>query len=176
MPGRRLVARNYIFPFLSVCEDAYTSCGAEEAEVLIQSSSWHRGCKRGNYGNSQELSAAIAQNPPDAKMLQMVANVFLTDIALNENGKPIDKFQNKLRLCFHDFSKKCADALVLNKQLILPDQLAYQTELQKNYVEFTRKMAPIMGGTTRANDRKDLVTNAEHALAVAAEIGPVTSV
>ncbi|VDO33129.1 unnamed protein product [Haemonchus placei] len=141
---------------------------------------------------TRELSAAIAQNPPDAKMLQMVlqgcigttvnqgpiqvANVFLTDIAVNENGKPIDKFQNKLRLCFHDFSKKCADALVLNKQLILPDQLAYQSELQKNYIEFTRKMAPIIDGTTRATGRKDLVTNAEHALVVAAEIGPVTSV
>uniref|UniRef100_A0A0K0CU62 DOCKER domain-containing protein n=1 Tax=Angiostrongylus cantonensis TaxID=6313 RepID=A0A0K0CU62_ANGCA len=55
-----------------------------------------------------------------------VANVFLTDVALNEYGKPVDKFQNKLRLCFRDFSKKCADALILNKQLILPDQLAYQ--------------------------------------------------
>ncbi|WKX95563.1 hypothetical protein Q1695_012204 [Nippostrongylus brasiliensis] len=142
---------------------------------------------------TRELSAAIVQNPPDAKMLQMVlqgcigttvnqgpiqvANVFLKDIALNEYGKPIDKLQNKLKLCFRDFTKKCADALVLNKQLILPDQLAYQSELQKNYVEFTRRMAPIMGGTPRSPDHKDpLVTQAGRAVAVAAEIGPVTSV
>lgn len=58
-----------------------------------------------------------------------VANVFLKDIVLNEYGVPIDKLQNKLKICFHDFSKKCADALVLNKQLILPDQLAYQVSV-----------------------------------------------
>ncbi|ETN73561.1 dedicator of cytokinesis [Necator americanus] len=141
---------------------------------------------------TRELAAAIAQNPPDAKMLQMVlqgcigttvnqgpiqvANVFLTDVALNEFGKPIDKLQNKLRLCFRDFSKKCADALTLNKNLILPDQLAYQTELQKNYVEFTRRMAPIIGCNGSHHERKEVTTHAEHAVAVAAEIGPVTSV
>uniref|UniRef100_A0A183FKK0 DOCKER domain-containing protein n=1 Tax=Heligmosomoides polygyrus TaxID=6339 RepID=A0A183FKK0_HELPZ len=127
---------------------------------------------------TRELSAAIAQNPPDAKMLQMVLQgcIGTTDIVLNEYGVPIDKLQNKLKICFHDFSKKCADALVLNKQLILPDQLAYQSELQKNYAEFTRRMAPIMGGAPRTNDHKELVTQAERAVAVAAEIGPVTSV
>ncbi|EYC06394.1 hypothetical protein Y032_0076g1034 [Ancylostoma ceylanicum] len=141
---------------------------------------------------TRELAAAIAQNPPDAKMLQMVlqgcigttvnqgpiqvANVFLTDVALNEFGKPVDKLQNKLRLCFRDFSKKCADALTLNKNLILPDQLAYQSELQKNYVEFTRRMAPIIGGGGNRHERKEVTTGAEHAVAVAAEIGPVTSV
>uniref|UniRef100_A0A1I7WWD4 DOCKER domain-containing protein n=1 Tax=Heterorhabditis bacteriophora TaxID=37862 RepID=A0A1I7WWD4_HETBA len=94
---------------------------------------------------TRELSAAIAQNPPDAKMLQMVlqgcigttvnqgpiqvANVFLTDITLDERGKPVDKLQNKLRLCFRDFSKKCADALTLNKYLIQSDQLAYQMSI-----------------------------------------------
>ncbi|CAJ0607791.1 unnamed protein product [Cylicocyclus nassatus] len=145
---------------------------------------------------TRELAAAIAQNPPDAKMLQMVlqgcigttvnqgpiqvANVFLTDVALNEFGKPVDKLQNKLRLCFRDFSKKCADALTLNKNLIMPDQLAYQSELQKNYVDFTRRMAPIIGCTNgngnSRHERKELTTHAEHAVAVAAELGPVTSV
>lgn len=55
-----------------------------------------------------------------------VANVFLAEVSLDERGKPIDRLQNKLRLCFRDFSKRCADALSLNKQLIQPDQLAYQ--------------------------------------------------
>ena len=32
-----------------------------------------------------------------------VANIFLGDIVLDERGKPVDKLQNKLRLCFRDF-------------------------------------------------------------------------
>lgn len=52
--------------------------------------------------------------------------MFLTSVVLDERGKPIDKLQNKLRLCFKDFSKKCADALHKNKQLIQADQQAYQ--------------------------------------------------
>ncbi|MFH4975543.1 hypothetical protein AB6A40_002252 [Gnathostoma spinigerum] len=110
---------------------------------------------------TRELAAASAQVPPDAKMLQMVlqgcigttvnqgplevANVFLNQIELDDRGKPIDKFQNKLRLSFKNFSKKCSDALHKNKQLIQADQQAYQDELEKNYIEFTKKMAPVFG-------------------------------
>ena len=59
--------------------------------------------------------------PPDPKMLQLVlqgcigttvnqgpiemANVFLGDL-LDGTRKTPDKHQNKLRLCFKDFSKK----------------------------------------------------------------------
>lgn len=52
--------------------------------------------------------------------------MFLTNVALNERGRPVDKLQNRLRLCFKDFSKKCADALQKNKHLIQADQQAYQ--------------------------------------------------
>ncbi|VDK84318.1 unnamed protein product, partial [Onchocerca ochengi] len=140
---------------------------------------------------TRELAAATAQDPPDAKMLQMVlqgcigttvnqgpievANVFLTNIVLDERGKPMDKFQNKLRLCFKDFSKKCADALQKNKKLIQADQQAYQNELQKNYIEFTKRMAPIVGiRKNRCSEAHAL--EVMHAAAVAAELGPVTSV
>ena len=67
----------------------------------------------------EELEAAI--RPPDPKMLQLVlqgcigttvnqgplemANVFLGDL-LDGTRKTPDKHQNKLRLCFKDFSKK----------------------------------------------------------------------
>lgn len=50
--------------------------------------------------------------------LLQIANVFLSEIALDMRGKPTDKLQNKLRLCFKDFSKKCADALQKNRNLI----------------------------------------------------------
>ncbi|GMT14434.1 hypothetical protein PFISCL1PPCAC_5731, partial [Pristionchus fissidentatus] len=111
---------------------------------------------------TRELGAAIAQSPPDAKMLQMVlqgcigttvnqgpievANVFLSNVI---DGRPMDKQQNKLRLAFRDFSKKCSDALSFNKQLIHADQLAYQNELHRNYNEFTRKMAPMLSKAPR---------------------------
>nr|CRZ23221.1 Bm4167 [Brugia malayi] len=140
---------------------------------------------------TRELAAATVQDPPDAKMLQMVlqgcigttvnqgpievANVFLTNMILDEHGKPMDKFQNKLRLCFKDFSKKCADALQKNRKLIQADQQAYQNELQKNYIEFTKRMAPIVGiRKTKCSEAHTL--KAVHAAAVAAELGPVTAV
>ncbi|EFO23679.1 hypothetical protein LOAG_04806 [Loa loa] len=140
---------------------------------------------------TRELAAATAQDPPDAKMLQMVlqgcigttvnqgpievANVFLTNMVLDERGKPMDKFQNKLRLCFKDFSKKCADALQKNRKLIQADQQAYQNELQKNYIEFTKRMAPIVG-IRKSKCSEAHTLKAVHAAAVAAEIGPVTAV
>uniref|UniRef100_A0A914X6L0 Dedicator of cytokinesis protein 7 n=1 Tax=Plectus sambesii TaxID=2011161 RepID=A0A914X6L0_9BILA len=144
-----------------------------------------------------ELGAATALHPPDAKMLQMVlqgcvgttvnqgpmeiANVFLTDLALDSRGKPTDKLQNKLRLCFKDFSKKCADALQKNRQLIQADQQAYQNELQRNYIEFTKRMAPIVGtaavggGTLKRHhkhDRKEQLLSAS----ASDEFGPVSAV
>ncbi|XP_065206218.1 dedicator of cytokinesis protein 7 [Planococcus citri] len=105
-----------------------------------------------------ELAHSIQQDPPDTKILQMVlqgcigttvnqgpmemATVFLTPL-LDENHEPT-KLQNKLRLCFKDFSKKCSDALRKNKNLIGPDQRDYQRELERNYHRFTDKLTPLI--------------------------------
>lgn len=64
-----------------------------------------------------ELYAATQQEPPDPKILQMVlqgcigttVNQGPLEMALTFlpcDGKPLTKHQNKLRLCFKDFSKK----------------------------------------------------------------------
>lgn len=64
-----------------------------------------------------ELSAATVQEPPDPKILQMVlqgcigttVNQGPLEMALTFlpcDGKPLTRHQNKLRLCFKDFSKK----------------------------------------------------------------------
>ncbi|VDN25837.1 unnamed protein product [Gongylonema pulchrum] len=119
---------------------------------------------------TRELAAATAQDPPDAKMLQMVlqgcigttvnqgpievANVFLTNVILDEQGKPVDRLQNKLRLCFKDFSKKCADALHKNKQLIQADQQAYQVRfifLIKDKSDFLAGLLQTFGISNTAN-------------------------
>ncbi len=111
----------------------------------------------------EELEAATLQEPADPKILQMVlqgcigttvnqgplevANVFLRDLFLHSNNPEtipvISKHQNKLRLCFKDFDKKCDDALKRNKKLITPDQKEYQKELEKNYARFHAHMAPL---------------------------------
>ncbi|XP_026681191.1 dedicator of cytokinesis protein 7 isoform X2 [Diaphorina citri] len=107
---------------------------------------------------TQELSNSIRQEPPDPKILQMVlqgcigttvnqgpmemAVVFLSDLLDGE--KSPTKLQNKLRLCFKDFSKKCCDALRKNKTLIGPDQKDYQKELERNYHRFTDKLMPLI--------------------------------
>ncbi|XP_071439283.1 dedicator of cytokinesis protein 7 [Hetaerina americana] len=105
-----------------------------------------------------ELSLATTQEPPDPKILQMVlqgcigttvnqgpmevATVFLSDLV--DNQKAPTKTQNKLRLCFKEFSKKCADALRKNKNLIGPDQRDYQRELERNYHRFTDRLMPLI--------------------------------
>lgn len=125
-----------------------------------------------------ELSAATNQEPSDPKILQMVlqgcigttvnqgpmemALVFLS--GLSDGSTIPTKFQNKLRLCFKDFSKKyvtfkislkictyllmthfrCHDALKKNKNLILADQKDYQKELERNYLRFTERLAPLI--------------------------------
>lgn len=64
-----------------------------------------------------ELAAATQQEPPDPKILQMVlqgcigttVNQGPLEMALTFlpcDGKQLTKLQNKLRLCFKDFSKK----------------------------------------------------------------------
>lgn len=105
-----------------------------------------------------EVAAATAQEPPDAKMLQMVlqgcigttvnqgpaevAVVFLSGLR-EQNAQP-SRLQHKLRLCFKDFSKKCLDALRRNKNLIGPDQRDYQRELERNYQRLTERLAPLI--------------------------------
>ncbi|KAL9706496.1 hypothetical protein quinque_010014 [Culex quinquefasciatus] len=105
-----------------------------------------------------ELAAATTQEPADPKILQMVlqgcigttvnqgpmemALVFLSGIA--DSTTIPTKQQNKLRLCFKDFSKKCSDALKKNRNLILSDQKDYQKELERNYARFTERLAPLI--------------------------------
>lgn len=107
---------------------------------------------------SYQVAAATAQEPPDAKMLQMVlqgcigttvnqgpaevAVVFLSGLR-EQNAQPT-RLQHKLRLCFKDFQKKCLDALRRNKNLIGPDQRDYQRELERNYQRLTERLAPLI--------------------------------
>ncbi|RXG71099.1 Dedicator of cytokinesis protein 7 [Armadillidium vulgare] len=105
-----------------------------------------------------ELTIAINQDPPDHKILQMVlqgcigttvnqgpmevAHVFLSDLA--DGRKAPDKLQNKLRLCFKNFSRRCFEALKKNKSLIGPEMRAYQKELEMNYHRFTDRLNPMI--------------------------------
>uniref|UniRef100_A0A5F8G270 DOCKER domain-containing protein n=1 Tax=Monodelphis domestica TaxID=13616 RepID=A0A5F8G270_MONDO len=105
---------------------------------------------------TRELAFATEQEPPDAKMLQMVlqgsvgptvnqgplevAQVFLAEIP--EDPKLFR--HNKLRLCFKDFSKKCEDALRKNKVLIGPDQKEYHRELERNYSRLKEALQPLL--------------------------------
>ncbi|CAD5210255.1 unnamed protein product [Bursaphelenchus okinawaensis] len=115
---------------------------------------------------TRELNAATSIQPADPKMLQMVlqgcigttvnqgpiqlAKTFLLDIKINEYGKPVDKLQHKLLLCFKDLSKKCSDALQKNETLIQSDQFDYQKELRRNYADFTTKLTQIVMGPVSA--------------------------
>uniref|UniRef100_A0A670KMT5 Dedicator of cytokinesis 6 n=1 Tax=Podarcis muralis TaxID=64176 RepID=A0A670KMT5_PODMU len=106
---------------------------------------------------TQELAFATHQDPPDAKMLQMVlqgcvgtivnqgplevAQVFLAEIP--EDPK-LYRHHNKLRLCFKDFTKRCEDALRKNKTLIGPDQREFLRELERNYQRLKEALHPLL--------------------------------
>lgn len=106
---------------------------------------------------TRELAFATEQDPPDAKMLQMVlqgsvgptvnqgplevAQVFLANIP--EDPK-LFRHHNKLRLCFKDFCKKCEDALRKNKALIGPDQKEYHRELERHYGRLCEALQPLL--------------------------------
>ncbi|XP_055858913.1 dedicator of cytokinesis protein 7 isoform X2 [Episyrphus balteatus] len=105
-----------------------------------------------------ELAAATKQEPADPKILQMVlqgcigttvnqgpmemATVFLSGLA---DGVTIPtKHQNKLRLCFKEFAKRCTDALKKNRNLIQADQKDYQRELERNNERFLERLSPLI--------------------------------
>ncbi|XP_055386415.1 dedicator of cytokinesis protein 7 [Condylostylus longicornis] len=105
-----------------------------------------------------ELASATNQEPADPKILQMVlqgcigttvnqgpmemALVFLS--GLSDGTSIPTKHQNKLRLCFKEFSKRCSDALKKNKNLICADQKDYQKELERNYARFVERLTPLI--------------------------------
>ncbi|XP_023378446.1 dedicator of cytokinesis protein 8 [Pteropus vampyrus] len=104
-----------------------------------------------------QLAVAIHQEPPDAKMLQMVlqgsvgatvnqgplevAQVFLAEIPADPK---LYRHHNKLRLCFKEFIMRCGEAVEKNKRLITVDQREYQQELKKNYNKLKENLRPMM--------------------------------
>ncbi|OWK62736.1 Dedicator of cytokinesis protein 8 [Lonchura striata] len=106
---------------------------------------------------TQELTAATNQEPPDAKMLQMVlqgsvgatvnqgplevAQVFLDEIPADPK---LYRHHNKLRLCFKEFIMRCGEAVEKNKQLITADQREYHQELRRNYMKLKENLRPMI--------------------------------
>ncbi|NXI27333.1 DOCK8 protein, partial [Sterrhoptilus dennistouni] len=106
---------------------------------------------------TRELTAAINQEPPDAKMLQMVlqgsvgatvnqgplevAQVFLAEIPADPK---LYRHHNKLRLCFKEFIMRCGEAVEKNKHLITADQREYHQELKRNYTKLKESLRPMI--------------------------------
>ncbi|NWW06375.1 DOCK8 protein, partial [Oreocharis arfaki] len=106
---------------------------------------------------TQELTAATYQEPPDAKMLQMVlqgsvgatvnqgplevAQVFLAEIPADPK---LYRHHNKLRLCFKEFIMRCGEAVEKNKHLITADQREYHQELKRNYMKLKENLRPMI--------------------------------
>ncbi|XP_053322371.1 dedicator of cytokinesis protein 8 isoform X2 [Spea bombifrons] len=104
-----------------------------------------------------ELALATSQDPPDAKMLQMVlqgsvgatvnqgplevAQVFLAEIPADPK---LYRHHNKLRLCFKEFIMRCGEAVDKNKTLISCDQREYHQELKKNYNKLKENLRPMI--------------------------------
>lgn len=109
---------------------------------------------------TNELAAVIYQPNCDSKILQMllqgcvgctvnqgpleVANVFLSDSSKAVPQRPPTLLQSNLRECFKDFCRKVGDALRRNRSLVGPDQKEYQKEMERNYLKFTERLAPMI--------------------------------
>jgi len=103
-----------------------------------------------------ELKLATNQEPIDPKMLQMVlqgcvgttVNQGPLEMALTflqpRDNEVFNEHHNKLRICFKEFSRRCADALDKNSYLIGLDQKEYQKEMEKNYLELKSKIEPLI--------------------------------
>uniref|UniRef100_A0A8C6GW21 Dedicator of cytokinesis 8 n=1 Tax=Mus spicilegus TaxID=10103 RepID=A0A8C6GW21_MUSSI len=104
-----------------------------------------------------QLAVATHQEPPDAKMLQMVlqgsvgatvnqgplevAQVFLAEIPADPK---LYRHHNKLRLCFKEFIMRCGEAVEKNRRLITAEQREYQQELKKNYNKLRDSLRPMI--------------------------------
>ncbi|MEJ1276514.1 hypothetical protein NN561_007419 [Cricetulus griseus] len=104
-----------------------------------------------------QLAVATHQEPPDAKMLQMVlqgsvgatvnqgplevAQVFLAEIPADPK---LYRHHNKLRLCFKEFIMRCGEAVEKNRRLITAEQREYQQELRKNYNKLKDSLRPMI--------------------------------
>ncbi|XP_052043933.1 dedicator of cytokinesis protein 8 isoform X1 [Apodemus sylvaticus] len=104
-----------------------------------------------------QLAVATHQEPPDAKMLQMVlqgsvgatvnqgplevAQVFLAEIPADPK---LYRHHNKLRLCFKEFIMRCGEAVEKNRRLITTEQREYQQELKKNYSKLKDSLRPMI--------------------------------
>ncbi|GAB1302291.1 Dedicator of cytokinesis protein 8 [Apodemus speciosus] len=104
-----------------------------------------------------QLAVATHQEPPDAKMLQMVlqgsvgatvnqgplevAQVFLAEIPADPK---LYRHHNKLRLCFKEFIMRCGEAVEKNRRLITAEQREYQQELKKNYNKLKDSLRPMI--------------------------------
>eukprot|EP00118_Oscarella_pearsei_P025448 m.308201 g.308201 ORF g.308201 m.308201 type:complete len:2149 (+) comp43549_c0_seq1:30-6476(+) len=105
---------------------------------------------------TRDLRLATALDPPNPKLLQVqlqgaisptvnqgpfeIANVFLSDKAVVEKSILLQK----LRSCFREFTLRCGQALDKNKQLISDDQREYQREMERNYLTFKERLAPML--------------------------------
>ena len=106
---------------------------------------------------SRELAWAVGARPVDAKILQMhlqgcigatvnqgpleIARVFLTGASLDASGLPRDAVQRRLRLCFDELGRRCAEALEINERLLGSDREDYQKELRRNMAHFEQSLA-----------------------------------
>ncbi|CAF1065794.1 unnamed protein product [Didymodactylos carnosus] len=107
---------------------------------------------------TDELKVSTTQEPADAKILQMViqgcigttvnqgplevALTFLTPVVEGKEQPTIH--HNRIRLCFKEFTRRCAEALKRNKTLIGPDQREYQKELERNFLRFSERIQPLI--------------------------------
>lgn len=114
----------------------------------------------------KSLKQTLQHDPPDGKLLQMqlqggiatavnqgpfaVAKSFL-DVPKSEQGH----LHRKLKVCFKEFTRRCEEALEVNKLLITEEQMDYQKELQRKFRDFRDKMEPMVSTKKKHKRSRD---------------------
>ncbi|KAL5475481.1 hypothetical protein EMCRGX_G025300 [Ephydatia muelleri] len=112
---------------------------------------------------TQDLAEVVRSSPPDAKKLQLLlqgsigaqvnqgaqeyANVFLRPPLMST--QPIKEIQ-RLKEIYRAFLQVCKEALELNEQLIVDDQLLYQEDLKKKYEQMETNLGSLIAIDSQA--------------------------
>lgn len=106
---------------------------------------WNNGESRPNGNGISIFIYVVGRNNNSnkaSKQIETLLQGLLQEVSFVDVVDQIE--QSVVRLILLHFCPRCHDALKKNKNLILPDQKDYQKELERNYLRFTERLAPLI--------------------------------
>ncbi|VEL34137.1 unnamed protein product [Protopolystoma xenopodis] len=87
------------------------------------------------------VGTTVNQGPAEVASVFLGPNLKIVGPPSSETYTPA---HNRLRLCLKEFLSRSYDALCTNRNLVGPDQLEYQRELERNFGHLKLVMEPLL--------------------------------